>query len=260
MQFIKLDKKILENNELTVTDKLIYSILCDRMDSSRKRNSFYDKKHGNFFVIYTIDEMKDLLGLSKTPVVNSYKRLENLGLIKKLKSFNSATHIFLPNYVSPENGTSEVHNVESNHTDTKHTDITKDTKDTVDDDRFNNLKQSLKEVGGFDDKTIGILSTYSFGSYDKLYELVGTIYKAKYAVLTKNKGVSGIKLALALDYSDYFKDMHKTAKYVILHAKSAKNYHGYIFAAFKQYFENAVNYYIAQNTENRVNIPLLKLC
>lgn len=88
-QFTKLYNDILTDKELNATDKLVYSVLLDRLQSSKKRAQFFDNDTNDYFVIYTVAEIAEFLNLSKTTAVNSYKRLTNLGYIVKKHVFNA---------------------------------------------------------------------------------------------------------------------------------------------------------------------------
>lgn len=256
MQFIKLDTEILGCNDLTCTDKLIYSILCDRMDSSRKRQSFYDKERNDYYVIYTIDEMKDLLGISKTTVVNSYKRLSNLGYLTKVKLFSSATRLFLPKYSIPENDTPEFQKVESNHTNTKHTNKHK-THKTPSHDYFDAIAKSLIEKGGLSEHAVNMLKAYSFNNAKTLYNYASMIYKAKKRVVNEHKQVKGIISSTTLENNTELNSkLPSVIKQIIVLANhKAKNKNGYIYTALHNFFEEQVDSYL-QSKRKKTSSPI----
>lgn len=258
MQFIKLDLDILKNNDLTCTDKLIYSILCDRMDSSRKRQSFYDKERNDYYVIYTIDEMKDLLGISKTTVVNSYKRLSNLGYLTKVKLFSSATRLFLPKYSILENDTPEFQKVESNHTNTKHTNKHK-THKTPNNDYFDVIAKSLIEKGGLSEHAVNMLKVYSFNDPKLLYNYASMIFKAKKRVSNEHKDVKDIISGTTLETnSELNYRLPKAIKQIIVTANhKAKNKNGYIYSALHNFFEECVDSYL-QSKRKKTSNPIIE--
>lgn len=257
-QFIKLDINILKDETLTTTDAIIYSLLCDRMESSRKRKSFYDETRSDYYVIYTIEEVKTLLNISKGTAVKSFKKLEKNGLVVKKRGFNTANLIFLPHYSStttdPVQDTqsvessktepAKVQKMESNQTKLNHTNITYNTNHTepadFESDKIKTLTEGLIQNGGFDPRTAHALAAYSFGDSDKLHAIVGTIYKAKNAVLNKNGNTSDAKLALTLEYNEDFKDLEQQTRRTMVKAGRAKSMHGYIYKSFYNYFSKVL--------------------
>lgn len=256
MQFIKLDLDILKNNDLNVTDKLIYSILCDRMDSSRKRPEFYDSDQQDYYAIYTIEEMSKLLGLSKTPVVNSYKRLSNLGYLTKIKLFNSATRLFLPKYEIPQSSTPKFHNQESNHINSNQTDTTRDTKDTRE---VNVLTQSLINKLGLSERSANMFKSLSFNSYDTLHYYVSILLKAKNSVYKAHMNVKGITLGTRFETNTELNyKLPKTIQQIIVSAnRKAKNKGGYIYKAFYAFFEEQVDSYL-QSKRKKTSSPIIE--
>lgn len=259
-QFTKLYNDILTDKELNATDKLVYSVLLDRLQSSKKRAQFFDNDTNDYFVIYTVAEIAEFLNLSKTTAVNSYKRLTNLGYIVKKHVFNGATKLFLPTNKQPEQtdemqeiDTPKCQKVVSNQTNLNHTNITNETKETQNHD-FENLKNSLIAVGGFDIHTVNTMAALCFGNTEELKTIVGTIYKAKNVVMKANKGYNKAKAVLTLE-SGHYTDLKNVTKNILIHANHSKNKHGYIFAAFKKHFENVV---LKQKIEDKqlIEIPL----
>lgn len=66
---------------LTSDAKLVYSLLRDRMDLSRKNNWVNEK--GEIFLLYTKEEIAELLGVSSTTVYKAFKALKACELIKQ---------------------------------------------------------------------------------------------------------------------------------------------------------------------------------
>lgn len=274
-QFIMLDKNVLSNPELSANEKIIYSVICDRMDSSRKRPEFYDNKENDFYVIYTIDELSNFLTLSPTTVTNALSHLTHLGFIDKVKPFGRATRLFLPKYDKPEEVVSEQeenqadnqaqkqdtqeHNIEhiiteivmpklqkllANHTDFNHKDFTVNTDNTENtENRVNEIaieqKKKSMQRGGFNERTANVMTTLAFNDMDYLDSVIKSFYGAKNAVYELNKSYDNAKLICTLE-SDYNNDLEQTMKRIMLHAgkKPAQKRASYVFTSvFNHYSE-----------------------
>jgi hypothetical protein len=93
-----MDVDIIRNKYLSVNDKFIYSVLCDRMMSLVQSKQVDDKKDDSYYIIYTVDEMAKVVHLSCNDVRKSYEHLALLGFLVKKRVFNSATKLFLPKF------------------------------------------------------------------------------------------------------------------------------------------------------------------
>lgn len=268
-QFIKINKDILSSSNLNANDKLIYSLLMDRLESSKQRTQFYDKEMKDYFVIYTIAELAEFLSVSPTTVVKSYKKLVSLGLLIKKTVFNGATKLFLPDHVIEETevaketnnddvitetGMPKLQKMSSNHTNLNQTDSTGETEDTKNVE-FEILKNSINEIGGFDLRTTNIIASLSFNNYEEMHNIVGTIYKAKRNVLNKHKSFKQAKSALTLE-SDNFKDLAEITKNILIHANHSKNKHGYIYKAFYNHFQHIIQ---LAKLNDKPEIPIFEI-
>lgn len=66
---------------LTSDAKLIYAVLLDRMELSRKNNWVNDQ--GEIFLLYAKENIAEILGISERTVYRSFAVLEDVGLIKQ---------------------------------------------------------------------------------------------------------------------------------------------------------------------------------
>ena len=68
---------------LSSGEKILYTLLLNRTNYSRKNlKNFFDNKNG-LFIYYTNEQIQSHLNCSKTNAVSMLKNLENAGLIKK---------------------------------------------------------------------------------------------------------------------------------------------------------------------------------
>ncbi|WP_298199578.1 replication initiator protein A [Desulfosporosinus sp.] len=97
-RYYKIPKELCENKcyriNLTSDAKLIYAMLLDRMELSRK-NSWVNANQ-EIFLLYTKENVSDMLGISSTTVYRSFKQLETLKLIKQVRQgLNRPNMIFI---------------------------------------------------------------------------------------------------------------------------------------------------------------------
>ena len=68
---------------LSSGEKILYVLLLNRTNYSRKNiKKFYDDKNG-LFVFFTVKQIKEYLNCSEKTVIKMLKNLEQVGLIKK---------------------------------------------------------------------------------------------------------------------------------------------------------------------------------
>lgn len=278
-QFIQLDMSVITDDKLSLKEAVMYSLICDRMKSSRRRANFYDLDKNDYYVIYPIAEMAKILKISKPTAVKCLKNLERLGYIIKKKVFNKATRIFTPAFgqeiqdsEQEQNGqqddqskktlTTKVKKFKSNHNDFNHTNFTNNTEDTiksVSEIEYQQLKSSIIEVGGFSKHCASIIFALSYGNIDDVREVVGTIYKAKSTVINANKDYGDAKNILLLE-SDYNSNLGYYLTSILVKANRAKNKLGYIYTAFKNHFESVLlRAKIDKSTAGKPDIPMFKL-
>lgn len=278
-QFIQLDKSVLTDDKLTLQEAVMYSLICDRMKSSRRRANFFDLDKNDYYVIYPIAELANILKISKPTAVKYLKNLESLGYIIKKKIFNKATRLFTPLFgidtpvnssevkqeqdtQSKDTLTAEVNNFKSNHNDFNHTNYTNNTNNTsmsISDIEYQQLKTSIIEVGGFSRHCASIIFALSYGDVEDVREVVGTIYKAKSTVINANKDYGDAKNILLLE-SDYNSNLGYYLTSILVKANRAKNKLGYIYRAFKNHFESVLlRAKIDKSIADKPDIPLFKL-
>lgn len=74
--------------ELTENAFKIYCLLFDRAKVSAMNN--YCDENGNIYVYYTYEQFKESMEIKNTAIVSALKLLEQKGLIKREKGFNSS--------------------------------------------------------------------------------------------------------------------------------------------------------------------------
>jgi DnaD/phage-associated family protein len=85
-RFYQIPKSLLINpkyHKMSNTSKLMYAILKDRMELSRK-NGWHDES-GNIYLLFDQQEMADLLGTSRGTINRNMKELKDAGLIDSIR-------------------------------------------------------------------------------------------------------------------------------------------------------------------------------
>jgi hypothetical protein len=84
-RFYQVPKELFQNPcyrfNLTTDAKLVYSILLDRMELSRK-NNWVDSK-GYIYLLYTKENLANVMGVSESSIYKAFRQLERLELIKQ---------------------------------------------------------------------------------------------------------------------------------------------------------------------------------
>ncbi|MEJ6400921.1 hypothetical protein [Nicoliella lavandulae] len=96
MQFIMVDIDLIKNKNISNDEIIAYSLLCDRMKSSRTSQNFFDVKMSDYYVIYTLEEMAESLKVSIRKVSQIFAGLVKKGFLTKKKQFSRADKLFLP--------------------------------------------------------------------------------------------------------------------------------------------------------------------
>ena len=112
-QFIMLRKDLIG----TISERalILYSLICDRMKSSRVREQFHDQ-HGTPFVIFTRDEVERTFNVKHCTAAALFAELETAGLIVRTKSsINSACKIYITSEISDANHTNHNHTNYNHH-------------------------------------------------------------------------------------------------------------------------------------------------
>ena len=98
LKFYKIPKELCDNRcyrvNLTSDAKLIYALLLDRMELSRKNG--WVNNIGEIYLLFTKEHVASILGISETTVYKSFKQLELYGLIhQKRQGLNKPNMIFI---------------------------------------------------------------------------------------------------------------------------------------------------------------------
>lgn len=86
MRFFKFPQKLLRDpayRDLSMSAKVLYGVLYDRAELSRKNH--WNDSDGKVYIYYPIDDIAELMCLSKTTVVKCLQELEVFRLIKKIR-------------------------------------------------------------------------------------------------------------------------------------------------------------------------------
>lgn len=97
-RFLKVPKDLILNDyyrdNLSSTSKLVYGLLLDRMELSRKNEWVNDDNE--IYLLYTKQDLAEDLSVSERTVYNSFNELEDLGLIKQERQgLNKPNKIFI---------------------------------------------------------------------------------------------------------------------------------------------------------------------
>lgn len=110
--FIKIPKDLLTESvfaKLSLSAKILYGILLDRMSLSMK-NGWFDKENKPY-IIYPISEIQEDLNLSKRKAMDHLLELEQIGLVeKKKRGFGLPSILYIKNFVVPRDCTRGIKN------------------------------------------------------------------------------------------------------------------------------------------------------
>ena len=278
-QYTNVDLTLISEDGLDYKEALVFSILSDRMKSSRVRKEFYDKKEHDYFVIFTIAEMASVLMVSKRTVGTIYASLCRKGFMTKKKLFNSADHLFLKNE-SADNDKPNSHKSKKmrysnaivarpiwqllppNHLNliTRSKDLTSNTSNThkpaetekcsLDRPMLESVKSALINVARIPERSVDFLESMSFGSYERLHEFGSLIFKAKKKCereATNSIGSQGYD-ALRFENNQYLCDgLYDTLERSIPRVlkSGSKTWQSYIFACLYNFFGEAANTWLS---------------
>ena len=107
--FIRIPKVMLINESfsgLSLSAKILYGVLLDRMALSVKNGWLDEEKR--VFIIFTIEEIQDILGFSKKKSIEYLGELESFGLVeKRRRGLGLPSIIYIKSFMSAvEKGTS----------------------------------------------------------------------------------------------------------------------------------------------------------
>ena len=110
--FIKIPKDLLTESvfaKLSLSAKILYGILLDRMSLSMK-NGWFDKENKPY-IIYPISEIQEDLNLTKKKAMDYLMELEQIGLVeKKKRGFGLPSILYIKNFVVQRDCTSGIEN------------------------------------------------------------------------------------------------------------------------------------------------------
>ncbi len=98
--FIRIPKMMVVGEDfssLSISAKILYGMLLDRMSMARK-NKWLDDE-GKVYILYPITEIQKDMSVSKKSVVDYLRELEDAGLVDRISSGNGKpSRIYVKNY------------------------------------------------------------------------------------------------------------------------------------------------------------------
>lgn len=110
-QFIKVPILLLKDEEhssLSLDAIVLYSLLLDRLESSKKNGDKFKDENGEFYAVMTRDEIVDMLRVGKNKVPKIKKELIDHGLLEE-KNRGSRTTLYYPQKLKIESGNVGLH-------------------------------------------------------------------------------------------------------------------------------------------------------
>ncbi|MBW1606450.1 hypothetical protein [Lactobacillus sp. Sy-1] len=243
-KFIKLPYEFITDPELATNGAVAISLLLDLRGLSVKNRDFYDSKQGEYFVIFPLERMAQLLKVTTRTVGKIYKKLESLNYITRVKQFNAPDKIFLTSRANVFSADVEENiscpqekKVPSNHSYSNQT--YKSTSNTVNTDnlKYNKIDKWKNSVSGslhLHSMVIDKILDYTRNNVKRAYKIVGIILNAKKNIATKhdilnqpetrfeNNANLGTKLAIKLQHVFSFlpKQTDEADKYLMTSLKT----------------------------------------
>lgn len=103
-QFIKIPKILVESDfykNLSLGAKMLYSIMANRQNLSLKNKDKFVDDNGNIFLIYTIEDLRIILNISKKTIIKYKKELVKFNLLfEKRLGLGKPNRLYIlrPNY------------------------------------------------------------------------------------------------------------------------------------------------------------------
>ena len=103
-QFIKIPKILITSEfykKLPLGAKMLYSILADRQSLSLKNKDKFTDENGKIFLIYSIENLEEILNLSNTTIIKYKKEIINFNLLFERRvglGLPNRLYILKPNY------------------------------------------------------------------------------------------------------------------------------------------------------------------
>ncbi|MHB9781454.1 replication initiator protein A [Streptococcus sp. 10F2] len=110
-QFIKIPIQLLKDesfSNLSLNAVVLYSLLVDRLESSKKNGDKFKDENGDFYAVMTRDEIVDLLRVGKNKVPKIKKELIDHSLLEE-KNRGSRTTLYYPQKLKIESGNVGLH-------------------------------------------------------------------------------------------------------------------------------------------------------
>ncbi len=99
-KYYAFPKFLLESGyeHISLEAKIVYALMRDRMSYSIK-NNWYDE-FGRVYIMFTIGQTQELVGISKSTAIKAHKQLVEEGLIEKVSlGYGKPSRIYVKDYV-----------------------------------------------------------------------------------------------------------------------------------------------------------------
>ena len=269
--FIKLYDDVC--SDCSLNERVIFSYIVDRMNSSRQRYQFFDYQQNDFYVIFTIQELATVIGVSHDTISRSLNKLVNKGYLDIQHNKYHANKIFITaryhyllsdSIFDKQKINKEVINLEdaksdtsTAKSDTNHTDInqTNNLSDTYVTNINNDDQQLLKKVAmdsletsiiervGLPKRAVHIMNILSFGNPKLLRHYVSLVLRAKKHVVTHAPATTYSLIFdennqnLACSFNEHIYSILMNAN------KKARNRDKYIMSSLINFFKEHYNRY-----------------
>lgn len=110
-QFIKIPVQLLKGEEykdLSISAIVLYALLIDRLELSMSREGEFQDTEGKHYVVMPLDEIAELIHVSKNTATKFKKELLDHGLLEEKKQGSRAT-LFYPQKLKIESGNVGLH-------------------------------------------------------------------------------------------------------------------------------------------------------
>ena len=87
-RYLQVPRLLIEDENYAPLDdgaKFLYSLMLERSGLSAQNADKFMDAHGRFFIIYTVEQMKQKMNRSRPTIIKWTKQLEEIGLIKKVR-------------------------------------------------------------------------------------------------------------------------------------------------------------------------------
>lgn len=260
--------------DCSLNERVIFSYIVDRMNSSRQRYQFFDSSQNDFYVIFTIQELSTVIGVSHDTISRALNHLTNKGyLIIQHNKYHANKIFIMPEYhyllsesiFDKQKSNDEIINIDTaksdtstaksdtnqtninqtniNTSDTYVTDIHNDDQQLLKKVAMDNLETSIVERVGLPEKAVHIMNILSFGNPKLFHHYVSLVLRAKKHVM-KHAPATTYSLIFDKNNQNLACSFNKHIYSILINAnKKAKNRDKYIMRSLINFFKEHYNQY-----------------